>query len=354
MSESAEQQRKNREAPEPPPLSSSAPATSPLPAEEDAAATVAPPNAPSPPTPIVPNQPLDRVKLRANVCAALNALLSYFQSSLTVSGVLATDLFTFNSSLGATIEQQVVAQLNQHRELWDPSNIWPQYRFERQAQRFPDVILATTAEKFESPILGIELKGWYLLAKERDPSFRYLASPNVCSEFDLLVIYPWALSEVISGSPILFEPYIIGARFAAQYRNWHWEHVRQSKSDKTIKLSEVNHYYPSKNEKIIDEPKNDRGKNFGRLARAGILESYKNKLFSQQLSGIPLDAWQRFFKIFAEGKSEEAVNRFLENLASDTAKKRRAEVQRKSEALKDILEDLKDILIDLTEFFTVD
>ena len=40
--------------------------------------------------------------------------------------------------------------------------------------------------------MGIELKGWYVLAKEKEPSFRYKVTPAVCAPADLLVVVPWA------------------------------------------------------------------------------------------------------------------------------------------------------------------
>ena len=41
-------------------------------------------------------------------------------------------------------------------------------------------------------LLGIELKGWHLLAKETEPSFRFLATPQACARADLFVVYPLA------------------------------------------------------------------------------------------------------------------------------------------------------------------
>ena len=44
---------------------------------------------------------------------AVSTLLFRFKSELVTSGVLATDLFAFNSSLGATIEEKIVGPLNE-------------------------------------------------------------------------------------------------------------------------------------------------------------------------------------------------------------------------------------------------
>jgi len=99
------------------------------------------------------------------------------------------------------------------------------YGFERKPQIFSDVVLKASAPDLKpNVILGIELKGWYILAKEKEPSFRYKVSPSVCAPADLLVVVPWALSHVISGAPIVFEPFAMSARHAAEYRNWYWKY----------------------------------------------------------------------------------------------------------------------------------
>ena len=63
--------------------------------------------------------------------------------------------------------------------------------------------------------LGIELKGWYLLSKEREPSFRYTVTPSACAPQDLLVVVPWHLKNVLSGEPVVYEPYIEQAHYVA-------------------------------------------------------------------------------------------------------------------------------------------
>lgn len=51
---------------------------------------------------------------------ALSAVPAQFSTEIFISGVLATDLHTLNSALGAAIEEQVVATLNAMRATWDP------------------------------------------------------------------------------------------------------------------------------------------------------------------------------------------------------------------------------------------
>jgi len=167
--------------------------------------------------------------------------------------------------------------------------------------------------------MGIELKGWYALAKEREPSFRYVVTPAVCAPADLLVVFPWVLSSVISGSPQLFQPYIVSARYAALYRNWHWQHRRRTRSDSRIVLSEAHNYYPVKSDPISDVARSDSGGNFGRFARTGLMSNYIEDLYQDELSGIPLSAWQRFLSLFGEDSTEDIINRELDRMATDYA-----------------------------------
>ena len=250
------------------------------------------------------------------VIDALHRLPESFKSPLHISGVLATDLFAFNSSLSTTIEEQVVSALNNLRHVWDEKAKYDLYAFERQPQTFPDVVLRTKAPgQADKIILGLELKGWYALAKEREPSFRYKVTPAVCAEAHLLVIVPWALSEVISGSPRVFEPYITSARYAAEYRNWWWEHEKGSrKSAGVITLSTFAQNYPTKSDAISDRPHSDSGGNFGRFARTGLMNEYIGTLFEQRLAGIPLGAWQSFFALFKEETDLKAVEQKVRRL----------------------------------------
>lgn len=275
--------------------------------------TVAMPPAPEE---IPPDTNWEHYELWNSVRGAIAALPSRFESELVISGVLATDLFAFNSSLGATIEEQVIASLNRLRTVWDPEQRYALYSFERQPQTFPDVVLRTSSPGVEPKvILGIELKGWYVLAKEREPSFRYKVTPAVCAPGDLLVVVPWALDKVVSGSPQVFTPFVIGARHAAEYRNWYWQHSRDTVGDRSITLSAVSQPYPSKSDAIGDRPASDSG-NFGRLARAGVMADYIAELFEDKLTGIPLSAWQRFLALFTENRSAEVIDTRLARLAS--------------------------------------
>lgn len=249
------------------------------------------------------------------VIDALHALPSRFRTSLRIAGISATDLFTLNTPLGAAIEASVVENLNDLRDLWDPNHEYEIYSFVRQAQVFPDVRLQTTAPgvpEADRILMGIELKGWFVLAKEGEPSFRYKASPNVCAPQDLLVVFPWGLDEVISGAPRLLRPFVEEARYAAEHRNHYWEVLRGKTGDAAkVELSPVTKPYPSKGEKFNDEAKLDKGQNFGRVARGNLMTNFIAELQEQPISGIPSKHWQAFLRIFAEGVEANVVERKL-------------------------------------------
>lgn len=240
-------------------------------------------------------------ELYERVRSALFALPATFESDLFITGVAVTDLQNFNTSLGATIEAQTVEALNALRVAWDPDAQYSSYRFVRQAQRFPDVILRSLEPGAAEPIImGIELKGWYALAKEGEPTFRFRATPAVCQPQDLLAVYPWCLHTVVSGRPRVFDPFVVEMAYAAEYRNYHWQHLMGGAiGDRSINLSAVTTAYPEKAEEILDHPASDTGGNFGRFSRTGLMDEFNTALSSEELAGIPIGEWRKFFKKFA-------------------------------------------------------
>lgn len=256
--------------------------------------------------------------------------------------------------MGSTIEQEVVETLNRLRNTtWDPDGELAGYRFVRQAQVFPDVVLkATDPEMKPSILLGIELKGWYVLAKERMPNFRFKATPKSCAQEDMLVVFPWALSRVISGEAQVFPPWIMNARYAASYRNWHWIHsmgsegepIGSASSDRGVLLSGVSEHYPvSGTEEHNDEAQNDKGGNFGRTARTGLMRPYLSRVFDEEaLAGIPLRYWQRFLELFGKELPAEKIVLSIDRMASELRGQRLT-------APKKHLEELRGRVIDLAQ-----
>lgn len=267
---------------------------------------------PVPPSRTLPDPLWEHAELYKNVREAVQSLPIYFRTETVIGGIIATDLHTLNTVLGATIEEQVVRTLNLTRSTWDPDGEYALYRFVRQPQTFPDVRLQKTTGT--DILLGLELKGWYLLAKEAEPSLRFQATAAVCAPADLIVVVPWVLGNVISGSPMLYEPWIESARYAAEFRNYHWRHIRKTQSDTAIAIPDSAEPYPAKSDQIIDRPHYDGGNNFGRLARTGIMDDYMRKLEDLPLCGIKTTYWRQFLKTFQESTTDEQARRALDRL----------------------------------------
>lgn len=240
------------------------------------------------------------------------ALPGHFSSRTSIEGVAATDLFALNTVLATTIEVQVVETLNRMRSIWDPDGEWKLFHFLRQAQTFPDVLLQRpTAGGGRDVVLGIELKGWYLLSKEGVPSFRYMVTPAACSPRDLLAVVPWHLGNVMSGTPTVRVPGVWSALHAASYRNHWWTHLRRARSSSAIASPEDARPYSGR-ASTSDRPASDQGRNFGRIARIGIMKPWIREQQVLPIAGIPTKNWIAFLRQHAEGGDLEDVFRKLQ------------------------------------------
>ena len=290
---------------------------------------------PAPPLEPIHEPDSPRAALVKQVRDALLALPIHFRSVTNMEGLNATDLFALNTVLGATIEVQVVEALNRMRDVWDPDDQWPLYEFERQAQTFPDVLLRRRSEDSAHDIaLGIELKGWYLLAKEAEPSFRYRVTPAACSGQDLLVVVPWCLSNVLSGQPRVRTPGVWSALHAAECRNHWWQHVRVARSDTSIE-SPTGVAPHSGRDHTVDQPVSDGGSNFGRIARIGMMNDWIESAVRQPLAGIPVRDWIAFLRRHTDDSDPDAVWSILSSEASD------ALTQANSARAQEVLETLR-------------
>jgi len=257
------------------------------------------PNVPQPPTRREPLETWEHYPLWQKIVATLRDIPKHFRSNISVSGVLATEIFTYGSVLAPTIEQEIVRTLNSLRDHWDDGN-YSDYSFVRQAQTFPDVLLMSNS----AILMGIEIKSWYLLAKEEEPTFRYKVSPECCAPADLFVVVPWSLSNVLSGSPIIFEPFVETARYVAEYRNYWWQHLRTTTDSTNITCPAKPQPYPGGRDESEDKPAYDGGGNFGRIARSRLMDDYVSSLKATELIGITVGRWIKFFK----GKEQAATH----------------------------------------------
>ena len=269
---------------------------------------------PAPEPPREPDLPEGdrRTHLVQRVRAALMVLPGFFEFGTHFEGIDATDLFALNSVLGASIEGQVVRTLNKMRGEWDPDERWNGYRFVRQSQTFPDVLLARRGAAAIDVAMGIELKGWYLLSKEGVGSFRFQVTPAACSVFDLIMIVPWRLSNIMSGTPVASEPWIASAMYAAELRNYWWQHLRKTSASRGINQPARVQPYPTKDMNILDVPEYDGGGNFGRLSRVtGLTTDFVASATAQEALGIPIDHWINFLKLHSDSSDPELVTASL-------------------------------------------
>ncbi len=278
----------------------------------------------------------------------------------------ATEIHTLGGVLGSSIESKVVETLNRvRRTTWDPDGELSGYRFVRQAQVFPDVVLKATDPDARTPIrLGIELKGWYVLAKERMPNFRFKATPLSCAEEDMLVVYPWALAQVISGSAQVLSPWIVNARYAAEYRNWHWLHAMGSSSEddellseselpttREILLSSVTRHYPeSKAEEHNDQALHDKGGNYGRIARTGLMRRYIEQVFAEEeLAGVQLRYWQRFLRLFGRDTPSDRILATIDAMSKEVKGRGRTVRQQELQSLREQIANIGSTLAGLSD-----
>lgn len=94
-----------------------------------------------PPTREEPSKNWEHFELWKRIFVLFENLPKQFESIITVSGIAATEVYTFGAVLGATIEEEVVRTLNILRSEWDPEDKYNNYLFVRQPQTFPDIVL---------------------------------------------------------------------------------------------------------------------------------------------------------------------------------------------------------------------
>jgi hypothetical protein len=262
---------------------------------------------------------------------ALLALPGDFKFEHAVSGIAAVDLFNLNSLMGAGIEAEVVRTLNTLRKVWDPENEWSGYSFERSAQAFPDVRLVRHSVGSPDTAIGIELKGWFLLAKEGVPSLRYQVAPAACAPHDLVCVVPWYLSNAVSGVAQVAEPWVESARYAAEWRDYWWQKIRNVKSGTSVGINypEGAAPYPGKPDLVIAKPDYDGGDNYGRLPRCKpLMDQFIEKAMTTPILEIPAKDWVLFLRLHTDTANPQDVT---DRLA--------AEVERKSQAVAPAVTD---------------
>lgn len=259
----------------------------------------------------------NRTHLRNNVIRALSALPMHFTSPIIIEGIDANDLFSINTLLGGSIETQAVAILNSLRGVWDPEGQWPDKEFKRFPESYPDVRLVGSDSSSE-PLIGIELKGWYLLSKESEPSLRFRAAADANTVWDLVCCVPWGLSNVLSGKPVVYKPFVEQAKYAADMRTYYWNHRKGPDKGRNCSIIHpTTHPYPKPGTQYVDRAVQDGGNNFGRLARIDdLMKEWIAELVDTKMAGIEAKYWIPFFRLFSEGKTSEQIKNELGELVT--------------------------------------
>lgn len=262
-----------------------------------------------------------KTRLQENVRNALLALPGDFKFEHSVSGIAAVDLFNLNSLMGAAIEGEVVRTLNTLRKVWDPDNEWSGYSFERSAQAFPDVRLVRHSDSNNAIAIGIELKGWFLLAKEGVPSLRYQVAPAACAPHDLVCVVPWYLSNAVSGVAQVAEPWVESAYFAAEWRDHWWKNIRKVKPGTAVGITYPSGAapYPGKADLVTAKPDYDGGDNYGRLPRCKpLMDQFIDKAAATPILDIPAKDWVWFLRLHTDTADPDDVTN---KLAAEVSKK---------------------------------
>lgn len=66
-----------------------------------------------------------------------------------------------------------------------------------------------------------------------------------------------------------------------------------------------------------DKAENDKGNNFGRIARSGLLDDYLSKIKGQDYLGIRVVHWMKFFKAMSENRTSNEIDKQLEGILAN-------------------------------------
>ena len=143
-------------------------------------------------------------------------------------------------------------------------------------------------------------------------------------------------------------PYIELGKYAAEYRNFRWMTARENSTRSTSIVRPPEVYrrpYPQSKVEASDKAENDKGNNFGRIARSGLLDDYLLKIKAIDYLGIKVSHWMKFFRVMSENRTSEEIDRQLDGIL-ETIK---AEIEPNKIApdyqntLQEIIENLKNL-----------
>ncbi|MBQ6746743.1 MAG: hypothetical protein IJR07_06825 [Bacteroidaceae bacterium] len=192
-------------------------------------------------------------------------------------------------------------------------------------------------------LLGIELKSWFILSKEGEPSFRYRTAAEACDYGDLLSIIPWYLSNAVCGHPVFATPWVYSAKAAAEATKRYWLYERATEKPLTLEQrgleipAGIKPYMVNARDKTNYKPVNDGGNNFGRLARTGVMSDFVKETLSTDILGIPADNWRLFLKAHTDSSALKEIQKKIGTIARIPQSE---EFDRLMKALKDYVEEL--------------
>jgi hypothetical protein len=124
----------------------------------------------------------------------------------------------FNNYVGQGIEELIGSELNGSlRGTWTTDG---NLSLVRNAVQFPDLYLIRRKER--RILLSVEVKSWFVFAKD-DITARFEAAPNIIRGGSLIVLVPWCMTNLVSGSPRLLLPYVGDAKALAERRDDVWK-----------------------------------------------------------------------------------------------------------------------------------
>jgi hypothetical protein len=144
-------------------------------------------------------------------------------------------LSEFNNYVGQGIENTLVQHLNNAAyEKWSKQD--QNLQFARNTVQFPDLLLVD--EEKDECFLHVEVKSWYIFAS--DPiTARFHTAPEYIKDDCLLVVFPWYMTEIVSGTPKLLSPLVGSAKELAERRDQVWIDGYQGRADPGTKKVET-------------------------------------------------------------------------------------------------------------------
>jgi hypothetical protein len=118
----------------------------------------------------------------------------------------------FNNYIGQGIEELIAKHLN---SVFSGSD----WKCIRNAVQFPDLYIVNPQKK--TLLLALEVKSWFVFAGD-DITARFEVAPNIIRPDVRLILFPWHMTNLISGVPRLLAPYIGSAKALAERRDQIW------------------------------------------------------------------------------------------------------------------------------------